>query len=143
MLDGDQVNFASRHSFEATVNVITVGAAFDVTYRSFRKRIVNQLVLSRINSISNTVDLPEQHAAIIRIYPNPAQDNFIVAFNQEVVPPNFTYTIFNCMGVVVQHQETVYADQTINVNTLKPGIYYVKIALGDRSEPILCKLVKL
>ncbi len=142
MPGGDQVDFSSRHSFDAAVNVITVGAGFNVTYNGFRKRIVNQLTLSRINSISNRADQPALTPPIIRIYPNPVQDHFIVAFDQEVAPTNFTYTLINCMGVIVKHQETVHSNQPTNINELKPGIYYIRIALGGLSEVRTYKLVK-
>jgi hypothetical protein len=142
MPGGDQVNFASRHSFDAAVNVITVGAAFDVTYHGFRKRIVNQLVISRINNIPSSVDQPELTAPVIRIYPNPVRDHFIVSFDEEVAPSNFTYTIINCSGVIVKHQETVQSDQPISIKTLKPGIYFIRIALWGQSEVSTYKLVK-
>lgn len=142
MPGGEQVQFASRHSFDAAVNVITVGAAFDVTYNSFRKRIVNQLTLSRINTVTNSADAHLSATPIMRIYPNPIQENFIVAFDEGVAAPNFSYTIINCLGVIVKHMERVQSDQPINIRTLKPGIYYIRIALAGQSEPSTQKLVK-
>ncbi|MFA5817020.1 MAG: T9SS type A sorting domain-containing protein [Bacteroidales bacterium] len=142
-LPGDErVNFASHHAFNANVNVFTVGAAFDVTYNSFRKRIVNQLTLSRINDVTNSVDEPLSATTSMRIYPNPIKEYFKVAFDETVTTPWFNYTIMNNMGIVVTHAEKAERYQPINVNTLIPGIYYIRIVLAGQSVPIAKKLIK-
>ncbi|HEX7412056.1 MAG TPA: T9SS type A sorting domain-containing protein [Bacteroidales bacterium] len=139
----EQVNFTSHHVFASNVNVFTVGAAFDVTYNNFRKRIVNQLTLSRINDVANSVDEPFSATPSMHIYPNPIKDYFIVAFDETIASPCFNYTIINNMGTVVKHAEKAERYQPININTLIPGIYYICIILAGQSVPITKKLIKL
>jgi hypothetical protein len=140
---GDEVKLASRHSFDAAVNVITVGAAFDVTYNSFKKRIVNELTLSRINTLTNTAAAHLSETPVIRFYPNPAEEYIRVTLDESFTQSSFTCTIISFQGVVVKSLERVQRDQPVNVQSLKPGIYLIRIGLQGQPEPVTHKLIKL
>lgn len=139
----EQVNFSSQHVIDNNVNVFTIGAAFDITYNNFRKRIVNQLTLSSTNVVINVADKHFSSTAPIQISPNPATEYFKVAFNKTVTSPCFDYVIFNNAGFIVKHGEKVVSDQPVDIVTLKPGIYYIRINPASRSVPITKKLLKL
>lgn len=94
---GEQANFATRHYFDAAVNVITIGAAFDVAYGGFRKRIVNQLTLSRINTIANSANEYFSSTPNIRIYPNPNSGRFKVISNSDIS----SIEMFNLQGELI------------------------------------------
>jgi len=138
----DQVNFTSHHAFAANVNVFTVGAAFDVTYNSFRKRIVNQLTLSRMNDVTISVAEPLSPTRSLLIFPNPIKEYFRVAFDETITAPWFNYSILNNMGIVVKHAEKAERYRPIYINTLKPGIYYIRIVVAGQSVPITKKIIK-
>jgi hypothetical protein len=139
---GSQLKFTSRHTFDASVNVFTVGASFDITYNSFRKRIVNQLTLSRINNITNIEDKQLSASPSICIYPNPIMDYFITDFDEAVKTPCFEYTIFDNLGTVVKQAEHTLWNKPVNINYLVPGIYYIRIIPEGKSIPITKKLMK-
>ncbi|MEI7980081.1 MAG: T9SS type A sorting domain-containing protein [Bacteroidota bacterium] len=140
---GDQMNFTSHHALAANVNVFTVGAAFDVTFGSFSKRIVNQMTLSRINEIENSADGSSPVTSSIRIYPDPTREYFTVTFPETMASTWFTYTILNNLGVAVQHGEKVGRDQPVDVKTFQPGIYYIRLVPAGEHLAVTRKIIKL
>ena len=138
----DQFSFTSHHALSSVVDIFTVGAAFDVTYNNFTKRIVNQLTISRINEIVTSVGESVPVTSSLHIYPNPTKDYFKVDFDKTISSPWFNYTIMNNMGTIVKHVEKVGQNQPIDVNDLLPGIYYIHIALIGESVPITRKMIK-
>jgi hypothetical protein len=139
---GELVKFSARHYFDATVNVITVGAAFDVSYNSFNKRIVNQLTVSRLNKIASSTNELDQPEVEFRIYPNPVSEILSVSFDNEV-DQGFNYSIFNSTGSLVKKVDIASTNQPIDVSTLSPGVYYIRIELLDKPGATIKKVIKL
>jgi hypothetical protein len=137
------VKFSGRGYFNSLVNVITVGAAFDVTYLSFKKRIVNQLTVSRMNKLTGISDLKLPLKQAIQIFPNPARDEFSLIFENSFTGIYCECRIFDNSGAFVSLQEYVKSGQSVNIRLLKPGIYFIRIKSSDDSEPVTLKLVKL
>jgi hypothetical protein len=71
----------------------------------------------------------------IRLYPNPALNVLNVNINSNLI--NQTYTIIDSLGRVVLNGELNDVENTINVEQLSNGIYYLK--LSDNKS---CKFIK-
>jgi hypothetical protein len=124
---GDQFNFTVHHALSSSLNIFTVGAAFDVTYNGFTKRIVNQLTQSRINEIVNSVDETVPESSSLRVYPNPATHKITITTNR-TLPGETKISIFSISGQ--QLMQARFQNQNkfeMDVSTLSKGIYLVKI----------------
>ncbi|NOX87232.1 MAG: T9SS type A sorting domain-containing protein [Chlorobi bacterium] len=139
-----QSDFYFQYQLNPDVNVVTLGAAFDVDYQGFKKRIIGHLLLSRINTISTDVYSPNRRQTSIQIVPNPVKSSFKVTNSGIVSSPSFRYSIFTSSGVPVMKSLTSSWSQPIHITELKPGIYYIRIYAGNESlAPITKKIVKL
>lgn len=79
-----------------------------------------------------TVGLPENLEDEIKIFPNPAQDQlYIQGVNQADL------TVYNLMGEIILKSQT----KQLDVSSLKPGIYYLKIE-NDNKTTIVRKFLK-
>jgi len=143
-LSGDnEITFIRDHIIGSNVNVFTVGAAFDVAYGDFRKRIVNQKTFSQMNDI---VSSTEQHAVpgtLMRVFPNPSGDFVVVSPEKSVVTTSFHYTIYDIAGKEVNPKSSGTWNQRIDMSSLIPGVYYMKIDVPGQSVPKILKIVKL
>jgi len=83
---GEQVSITREHIINTSTNVFTLGAAFDIHYNNFQKRIVNQLTFSRIDTLANSINDHFSATTSIDIYPNPAKNYFTVACNRTQTP---------------------------------------------------------
>jgi hypothetical protein len=140
---GELVTFSCRHYFDASVNVMTVGAAFDVTYNSFRRRIVNQVTLSRINRVPSSADALRLSGPSVSVYPNPVRDAFTVSFDGTTDIPFFDVSIIDSRGSVVMEKKRVGPGQPVDIRGLAPGIYYIRVLASGRSGWATHKLIKL
>ena len=139
----DEFTFTRDHIIGSNVNVFTVGAAFDVTYGDFKKRIVNQKTFSRMNNIVSGVKGQALADPEISIFPNPSGDYIVVAVDKSVTTDSFDYTIFNINGVVVMRNSAGTWNKPINISTLIPGVYYIQISLPNQSVHVTEKIVRL
>ncbi|MCB0548862.1 MAG: hypothetical protein KDD19_14880 [Phaeodactylibacter sp.] len=136
------VDFATQHYLAPNVNIFTVGAAFDITYNSFRKRIVNQLTLSRINTLVNGAGPHWGMTSAIRVAPNPAGEHFTMTWDGPPGVANPDYTLYDARGVAVQEGNRVAWGRPVSIHSLEPGIYYIRINLEGKPLPFVQRLVK-
>ncbi len=136
------LEFSSQHYVAPNVDVFTVGAAFDVTYNSFTRRIVNQLTLSRINDLVNSAGGESSSMPSFRIIPNPAKDHFMLA--PEGYAQSFVsgYTIYSLTGIVVQQGGQMEWNQPVQISHLKPGIYFLRLEVEGLPRPLIRKVIK-
>jgi len=73
-------------------------------------------------SIDFSVNVEDQVASLISVYPNPA-NNVITVANAE----NANITIINMVGAVVSSVNNASAHQTIDISTLANGTYFVRV----------------
>lgn len=123
-----QIKITRHHDLASNVNVFTVGAAFDISYNNFSKRIVNQLTMSRINKIASGVpeslpELPDLH-----LYPNPAEQ-FVKIDNKKGLKIE-EVAIYNQAGRKVLEVKPV--NNTLDISNLQPGMYYCRIRADHR-----------
>lgn len=143
MPNDQQFSFATQHSISSNVDVFTIGAAFNITYNNFKKRIVSQQVFSRINEISNSVHNEVLTISTPKIFPNPVRNYFKVKYDVPSTTSYFNYTIYNTMGIIVKQNDKVGINQSINISSLNPGIYYIETEIEDYSVPFVQKIIKL
>lgn len=139
---GEQVNVTRQHSINANVDVFTVGAAFDISYNSFRKRIYNQLTFTRSDGGTGGTagHLPAE--PYISIYPNPATEYLKVSSDETGASSTFDYVLYNFAGMVVQQGNKNEWNSPVDISQLRPGIYFVRINYKGRSVPVIEKLLK-
>ncbi len=125
---GEQASVSRQYSIDSDVNVFTVGAAFDINYNEFRKRIVNQVTFSRANVLS----VENNENTTVLIYPNPAADYIYIINKSTSVRQYFDYTIYNNAGVIVGNGNNARWNQSINISDLKTGLYH--IIINNRSQ---------
>jgi len=140
--DGEQVKITSRHIINNNVNVFTLGAAFNISYKGFQKRIFNQLTLSRFNVNTNIAAEHLTTTPGIYTFPNPATEYFTVKSDETVTSPYFDYVIFNNAGMVVKHGIKTGWNIPINISHLESGIYYIHINYNNQSVPVNKKILK-
>ncbi len=137
MPEDHQVSVSRQYSIDPGVNVFTVGAAFDIIYHEFRKRIVNQATFSRFNILS--AENTENNSVLI--YPNPAAQFIYIANKSTSVTPYFNYTIYNNTGAIVGSGNNAIWNQSINISNLKTGLYHIRINNKNQKSSIHKKIL--
>ncbi len=140
---GEWVQFSATHSINSAVNVITVGAAFDVNFGNFNKRIVNQLVVSRINTLATRPDIISWEPETFRLWPNPASDHFSLAFEPGEGLVDYNLSIMDCRGRCVWSGKTDPGNHRIDISRLDPGVYFIRVIRVGNPDPVIRKLIKI
>ncbi|MBL7111593.1 MAG: T9SS type A sorting domain-containing protein [Bacteroidales bacterium] len=142
MPGGEQINLTRLHVINANVNVFTLGAAFEINYNNFRKRIFNQLTYSKADGLIDRVDDMLYPRASIQVYPIPSMDILYLGIDEPGPTSLFDYVIINNYGIVVMHGEKTKWDQAIDIQQLNPGIYFIRISIDSQSTPLTKKVLK-
>jgi len=68
----------------------------------------------------------------VTLYPNPANDvlNVIVDVESD---ESSDVTIYSTSGEMMQHVTLPAGEEQININKLRPGVYIVKVTIGDET----------
>ena len=133
--------FAIQKSYAVSdeTNVITVGAAFDISFGQFKKRIVNQSTFSRESTSINGYESLSGNPKKLVVAPNPVEDAFrILIANKNNT--HLTYQLINNMGTQVRSGKYVHG-QMINVADLPQGVYFLRLNSERRSESVSVKVV--
>lgn len=71
----------------------------------------------------------------IKIYPNPTNDNLFINFEDQPAEEVRDIKIFNTLGKMVYNEKVDFSvkNTTINLQNLKPGIYYLRISGVNRN----------
>ncbi len=83
------------------------------------------------------VGLPSQPKIANKIYPNPAKDQLNIELT--TLEP-CDYSVLTPTGTILDHREGLTGKITVDISTLSPGLYYVK--LHSISENEVVKFVK-
>ncbi len=137
-----QLNISGTFYMDNSVNVFTLGAAFNVSYNSFHKRIVNQATFSRYTNsygVDEIISSPLQ----VQISPNPASKCFNVLCNESIRTSSFDYAIFNNTGILIKNGQKKKWNQSIEISDLNPGAYIIRINIDGLSLPVIKKLIIL
>lgn len=142
MPPGNHAHFSTQHIIDEEVDVFTIGAAFDIHYNDFEKRIYAQETQSKIDSANGLTDHFKK--STVRLKPNPATDKFFLSVraNAPISSSGFNYAIFDSKGDCVKQGERTGWNRPINIESLSPGVYLVRITIDDTSV-LTEKLVRL
>jgi hypothetical protein len=73
---------------------------------------------------SYSVRVQSNQSSVVQLYPNPATD--MIQFDLPAVEKSICYSISNAFGQIVQSGK-LSESRTINVHTLKRGVYFVRL----------------
>ncbi len=88
----------------------------------------------------NSVTVEINQKSIIRIYPNPAQDELTIEILNGIAPKEIDIT--NALGVTVIKLKQTKPNQQVNIKSLISGVYFVKVKMQDGSITILKSVKK-
>lgn len=100
----------------------------------------NGTILKTTNG--GVVGIPESYEEEnFHIYPNPSSNSIKISYN-ELKRKKYVLDIFNSLGEKMINQENIKNKDTIDIEKLKEGIYYVVLSSGTDYNKIL-KFVKI
>jgi len=67
------------------------------------------------------------------IFPNPVSDQLII---KNIKPESFSVQIYSGIGQLVVVKQNLNSQETINLKTLKSGIYLVKISANNQLKAV-------
>jgi len=138
------VDLHSQHGIAPNVPVITIGAAINISYGNFQKRIINQVTLSRINEIStDIIDFNASTQPAVYLSANPVHTSFMVMCGGEQDGHDFNYALYDLGGTLLRSDHATWGSP-IDVSNLYPGAYLVQIKTLDPSQGIyIRKFIKI
>jgi predicted nucleic acid-binding protein len=104
-------------------------AASDPGYDGGRVRIYSQL----------SVDISEQEATKIRVFPNPSYDNIQIDLNKEA--QKLSLNIFNVYGVLVLSKNFNHVSTIKQQLPIPKGLYFIELISNDGSKHVI-KVIK-
>jgi len=121
------IDNATEHSVEEFSDLIAVVWVQDVATK--------EVLQSAFSSVTAGMTEAERANLITAVYPNPANDQVNINLNMEQ-SENVEVSIFNTVGQVVLNKNygSLNGVNTLNIQLgdLTTGIYFVKIAVGDK-----------
>ena len=86
------------------------------------------------------VENPNLSENFLEIFPNPAQDYFLIRTVNSINISELRYQIYNSAGTEVL-SGSLFDQVAVNISTLSPGIYLIRLTGNNRQEGYL-KLIK-
>jgi hypothetical protein len=124
---GDPFTLSKTHKINSNVNVITLGAAFNISYNGFQKRIYNQITITRPDGSPNSSRDQIYHGPGISIFPNPVTESFKILPDAGATTDGFDYCISDFTGRVLMQGVRTNWNSAIDITWLKPGVYGICI----------------
>ena len=87
--------------------------------------------------VENCVNVEEQSANEVEIYPNPAKDVVYVSLNTDT--SNVNWMLVNIQGQIVKKMNDVSSDFEIRLDDVNEGIYFLNVSVDEK--PIVKKIV--
>ena len=135
----NQVEISGRHSISGNIDVFTVGAAFNIYYNGFQKRIFNQMTISR-HDLSTVV---EENAFVesslaIRILGDPHSGSLTLVSYADLQLSHVEVVGIN--GQVIAAYRAESSRLELPVGTLAKGLYLVR-AYDMEGRYTTCKML--
>jgi hypothetical protein len=86
-------------------------------------------------STVNTVTAPSVEVDLFKAYPNPANEQLQIKFNQNITGP-FHVKVYNSLGQIAIDLSATERTLTLSTVALKPGIYFCQADNGTHSNVI-------
>jgi hypothetical protein len=121
------IDNSKEHSVEEFTDLVAVVWVQDMNTK--------KVIQSAFSSVTIGMDEVERASLITAVYPNPANNQVNINLNMEQ-SENVEVSIFNTLGqiVVSENYGSLNGVNTLNIklDNLTSGIYFVKIAVGDK-----------
>ncbi len=125
-----EATITDSHSIADQVDAITIGAAFNIHFNSFEKRIVSEKTITRYD-ITGVSEKQPASVSSLRIHPNPAVSWIQINKENKQSDDRFTLKIFNTSGVTVIEIPEIRWEQQVDISGLPAGVYYLSIISPD------------
>lgn len=121
----NQVEISGRHSISGNIDVFTVGAAFNIYYNGFQKRIFNQMTISR-HDLSTGVEenIFVESSLAIRILGDPHSGSLTLVSYADLQLSHVEVVGIN--GQVIAAYRAESSRLELPVGTLAKGLYLVR-----------------
>ncbi len=125
----NEFEITATHSIGNNVDVITLGASFDVSFGNFTKRIVSEVTEVRTKKDISIYAKNVLENGRLRIYPNPTNGTFNI-FLDHNTEQNTLVNIFNSQGTCIYSSYMKFNNTPLSINSLEgkaSGVYYLTI----------------
>lgn len=135
----NQVEISGRHSISGNIDVFTVGAAFNIYYNGFQKRIFNQMTISR-HDLSTGVEENTfvESSLAIRIQGDPHSGSLTLVSYADLQLSHVEVVGIN--GQVIAAYRAESSRLELPVGTLAKGLYLVR-AYDMEGRYTTCKML--
>ena len=135
----NQVEISGRHSISGNIDVFTVGAAFNIYYNGFQKRIFNQMTISR-HDLSTGVEENTfvESSLAIRILGDPHSGSLTLVSYADLQLSHVEVVGIN--GQVIAAYRAESSRLELPVGTLAKGLYLVR-AYDMEGRYTTCKML--
>lgn len=135
----NQVEISGRHSISGNIDVFTVGAAFNIYYNGFQKRIFNQMTISR-HDLSTGVEENTfvESSSTIRILGDPHSGSLTLVSYADLQLSHVEVVGIN--GQVIAAYRAESSRLELPVGTLAKGLYLVR-AYDMEGRYTTCKML--
>ena len=135
----NQVEISGRHSISGNIDVFTVGAAFNIYYNGFQKRIFNQMTISR-HDLSTGVEENTfvESSLAIRILGDPHSGSLTLVSYADLQLSHVEVVGIN--GQVIAAYRAERSRLELPVGTLAKGLYLVR-AYDMEGRYTTCKML--
>ena len=135
----NQVEISGRHSISGNIDVFTVGAAFNIYYNGFQKRIFNQMTISR-RDLSTGVEENTfvESSLAIRILGDPHSGSLTLVSYADLQLSHVEVVGIN--GQVIAAYRAESSRLELPVGTLAKGLYLVR-AYDMEGRYTTCKML--
>lgn len=81
-------------------------------------------------TVQTSASIDELDLQKLKIYPNPVKDDIIISYNEEIK----LITIYDVLGKKILEKKATSEQVNLNLSTLTPGIYFVKIVTKTNKQ---------
>lgn len=139
----NEFDVSDSYFINTDVDVLTIGAAFDISYNNFSKRIFKQATYARNIEVVNNVNSSTNQIPEIEIFPTPSRSYFSVNLTASSFEKSFTYSIFNSIGMPLSVNNKADFMEPISIQNFVPGLYYITILHESSPVSAIKKLIIL
>lgn len=125
-IDGTQVIFANPFEFGDQVFSVLAGLDF------FSASPNNEMYIDDVKLVVGVLGTDDFETSSFNVYPNPVKDVLNIESKESVD----NITIYDILGKVVLQENPGTISPAINMSSLAPGSYLVKVTIGNTSKTV-------
>ena len=140
---GGSATMIAGHSISYLPGTHALHGAYMHGYITTNNQYCGGMAPAMVTVVTGDEPVPDVSAShAFRVYPNPTTGNFTVEPVGDPTPGQVRVDVLNINGVKVLSEEITWEGKHLfSISTRPPGIYFIHILSGDRTETV--KLIKL